>query len=71
MFEAIGNRAKSLDVEKMDKASTGASYNGPRGAVTMSARHVKQDIYVATVDDKGFRVVKTFQGVSSGQTCKV
>lgn len=71
MFEAIANRAKSLDVEKMDKASTGASYNGPRGAVTMGARHVKQDIYVATVDDKGFRVVKTFQGVSSGQTCKV
>jgi len=71
MFETIANRAKSLDVEKMDKASTGASYNGPRGAVTMGARHVKQDIYVATVDDKGFRVVKTFQGVSSGQTCKV
>lgn len=71
MFESIANRAKSLDVEKMDKASTGASYNGPRGAVIMGARHVKQDIYVATVDDKGFRVVKTFQGVSSGQTCKV
>lgn len=71
MFEAIANRAKSLDVEKMDKASNGASYSGPRGTVTMGSRHVKQDIYVANVDDKGFRVVKTFQGVSSGQTCKV
>ena len=71
MFEAITNRAKSLEVDKMDKASNGASYNGPRGAVTMEARHVRQDIYVATVDDKGFQVVKTFQGVSSGQTCKV
>lgn len=70
MFEAVANRAKSLDVENMDKASSGASYNGPRGVVTMGARHVKQDIFVATVDDKGFRVVKTFQGVSSGQTCK-
>lgn len=71
MFEAIANRAKSLDVDKMDKASNGASYSGPRGEVTMGARHVTQNIYVATVDDKGFHVVKSFQGVGSGQTCKV
>ena len=35
------------------------------------ARHVEQDVYVADVDDKGFRVVKTFARVGSGQTCKV
>lgn len=71
MFEAIANRAQSLDVEKMDKASNGARYSGPRGEVVMGARHVAQNIYVATVDDKGFRVVKTFSGVNPGQTCKV
>jgi ABC-type branched-subunit amino acid transport system substrate-binding protein len=71
MMEAIANRAKSLDVAKMDPASEGASYEGPRGAVTMRARHVEQDIYVADVDDKGFRVVKTFPRIASGQSCKV
>jgi len=71
MLDAISAKAKSLEVAKMDPASEGASYNGPRGAVTMHARHVEQDIYLADVDDKGFRVVKTFPRIASGQTCKV
>lgn len=71
MLEAIARKAGSLDVAKMDAASEGASYHGPRGAVTMHSRHVEQDIYVADVDDKGFRVVKTFPHVASGQTCKL
>jgi urea transport system substrate-binding protein len=71
MLEAIAARAKSLDVAKMEPASEGASYSGPRGAVTMHARHVDQDIYLADVADKGFRVVKTFPHIASGQTCKV
>lgn len=71
MLEAIAARAKSLEVAKMETASEGASYNGPRGAVTMHARHVDQDIYLADVGDKGFRVVKTFPHVASGQSCKV
>jgi phage-related baseplate assembly protein len=53
----------------MDAACEGASYSGPRGAVTMKARHVEQDVYVADVGDKGFRIVKSFSRVSSGQTC--
>ena len=71
MFEAIAKKAGKLDVAALDAASEGASYAGPRGQVTMKARHVEQDIYVADVDAKGFRVVKTFPRVSSGQTCKV
>lgn len=71
MLEAIAARAKSLDVAKMEPASEGASYSGPRGAVTMHARHVDQDIYLADVGEKGFRVVKTFPHIASGQTCKV
>lgn len=71
MLEAIAARAKSLDVAKMEPASEGASYSGPRGVVTMHARHVDQDIYLADVGEKGFRVVKTFPHIASGQTCKV
>ncbi|UCE32584.1 MAG: substrate-binding domain-containing protein [Burkholderiales bacterium] len=70
MLEAVAKKAGSLDVEKMDPACEGASYDGPRGKVTMKARHVEQDVYVADVDDKGFRVVKTFPRVGSGQTCQ-
>ena len=70
MLEAMTARAKSLDVAKLEPASEGASYNGPRGAVTMHARHVDQDIYLADVGDKGFRVVKTFARIASGQSCK-
>jgi urea transport system substrate-binding protein len=71
MMEAIAKKANSLDPAKMDAACEGASYSGPRGLVTMKNRHVEQNIYVAEVDAKGLRVVKSFQNVPSGQTCKV
>ncbi|MGB3071402.1 MAG: substrate-binding domain-containing protein [Ottowia sp.] len=71
MLEAIAKKAGSLNVARMDAASEGTSYSGPRGTATIKARHVEQDIYVADVTDKGFRVVKTFPKVGSGQTCKV
>ena len=70
MMEAIAKKAGALTVAKMDAACEGASYSGPRGSVMMKARHVEQDVYVADVHDKGFRVVKTFSRVGSGQTCK-
>lgn len=70
MLEAIAKKAGSLAVARMDAASEGASYQGPRGAVTMRARHVEQDVCVADVGEKGFRIVKTFARVGSGQTCK-
>jgi urea transport system substrate-binding protein len=71
MMEAIAKKANSLAVDKMDAVCEGAGYSGPRGAITMRARHVEQDIYVADVTDKGFRVVKTFSHVASGESCKV
>ncbi len=70
LLEAIAKKANSLDVAKMDAASEGAHYEGPRGAVTLKARHVEQDIYLADVEGGGFRVVKTFNRVASGQICK-
>jgi hypothetical protein len=63
MLEAIAKKAGSLAVARMDAASEGASYQGPRGAVTMRARHVEQDVCVADVGEKGFRIVKTFARV--------
>ncbi len=71
MLEAIAKKAQSLKVADMDRASKGATYDGPRGVVTMHNRHVDQNIYVAEATNKGFKVVKTFPHVSSGQTCKV
>lgn len=71
MLQAVATKAQSLDAAKMDAASEGASYSGPRGTVTMLARHVEQDVFVADVNDKGFRVIKSFSRVGSGQTCKV
>lgn len=71
MLDALAKKAGSLDTAKMDPASDGTTYSGPRGRATIKARHVDQDIYVADVTDKGFRVVKTFAKVRSGQTCKV
>lgn len=71
LLHAIASKAGSLDVAKMDAASEGASYQGPRGTVTMRARHVEQNVFVADVTEQGFRVVKSFPRVASGQTCKV
>jgi ABC-type branched-subunit amino acid transport system substrate-binding protein len=70
LLAAVAARAGSLQVARMDPASEGAHYVGPRGPVTMHARHVQQNIYVADVGAAGFRVVKTFDAVASGQTCK-
>lgn len=71
MLEAISRKAGSLAVSKMDAACEGATYNSPRGSETVKSRHVEQNVYVADVDANGFRVVKTFSRVSSGQTCKI
>ena len=71
LLQAIATRAKSLEVAKMDPASQGAHYVGPRGPITMHDRSVTQNIYVADVDSNGFRLIKTFNAVPSGQTCEV
>lgn len=71
MLEALAKKAGSLEVAKMDAVSEGTSYSGPRGTVTLQNRHVEQDIHVADVTDKGFRVIKTFAKVGAGQSCKV
>jgi ABC-type branched-subunit amino acid transport system substrate-binding protein len=70
MMEAIAAKAGSLNAAKMERASEGATYKGPRGTVTMHARHVDQDIFVADVNAKGFNIVKSFAHVPSGQSCK-
>jgi ABC-type branched-subunit amino acid transport system substrate-binding protein len=70
MLEAIAAKAGDLNAAKMERASEGATYKGPRGVVTMHARHVDQDIFVSDVNAKGFNVVKSFPHVPSGQSCK-
>ncbi|WP_019936222.1 substrate-binding domain-containing protein [Bordetella sp. FB-8] len=71
MLESIARRAGSISVDKFEPASEGANYVGPRGKVRMHARHVIEDIHVASVSSAGFEVVKTFPQVGSGQTCTI
>lgn len=71
LLEAVSKKANSLKLADMERAAEGASYDGPRGPVTMKARHVAQNMYVADVGSNGFRIIKTFPSVPSGQTCKV
>ena len=71
LLEAVAKKANSLKLADMERASEGASYDGPRGHVTLKNRHVAQNMYVAQYGSDGFRIVKTFADVPSGQTCKV
>jgi ABC-type branched-subunit amino acid transport system substrate-binding protein len=68
-LKALAEKAGSLDVAATEKAADGASYEGPRGKATMSARHVARDIYLAEAKGAEFEVVETFKNVSSGSTC--
>jgi urea transport system substrate-binding protein len=70
LLEAVAKKANSLKLADMERAAEGATYNGPRGTVTLKNRHVDQDMYVADVGPQGFKIVKTFPNVPSGQVCK-
>ncbi len=70
LFEALAKRAGKVDVGAFERVREGVAYDGPRGSMTLRARHVDQNIYLADVDAGGFRVVKSFERVPSGQSCK-
>ena len=69
LLNALAERAKSLSAADMDAIADGTSYDGPRGAATMSDRHVAKDIYLAEADGASFHVVKTFANVDPGKNC--
>ena len=71
LLEAVAKKAKSLKLADMERAAEGATYDGPRGTVTLKNRHVDQNMYVADVGAQGFKIIKTFPIVPSGQVCKI
>ena len=71
LLEAMGNKAKSLQVPALEKIAEGLRYSGPRGEATLQARHTRKDIFLARADGTALKVVQTFSGVDSGQVCKV
>lgn len=71
LLEAMADKAKSLEVSKLEAVAQGISYDGPRGHTVLENRHCRKDIYVAQAEGAAFKVVKTFPNVASGQNCKV
>lgn len=54
---ALGRRAGSLDVRRIVATAEGVGYDGPRGAMSMSAGHLSQDVHLASASGYDFDVV--------------
>ena len=55
LLSALARRAGSLDVRRMTATAEALSYAGPRGEVSMRARHLDQRVYLAEADDVSLR----------------
>ncbi|MGX7006138.1 ABC transporter substrate-binding protein [Caballeronia sp. KNU42] len=69
MFDAIAAKAKSTEVAALASASEGATYDGPRGKITMKGRNATSDIYLAKANGTTYDIVKTFPQMDSGEVC--
>ena len=69
LLSALAGKAQSLSASDIDAIAEGTTYEGPRGAATMSNRHVAKDIYLAEADGTAFKVVQTFANVDPGNNC--
>lgn len=68
-LKALAEKAGSLEASATEAAADGTSYSGPRGTVTMAARHASRDIYLAEAKGTDFEIVATFENVDAGSTC--
>ena len=60
LYAELARRAASLAVTELSRVSEGLSYAGARGRVTMRARHLLSDIYLAQADGLTFRILAHF-----------
>jgi urea transport system substrate-binding protein len=60
LYAELARRAGSLGVDQLSRVSEGLSYTGGRGRVTMRARHLLSDIYLAEADGLTFRILEHF-----------
>lgn len=71
LLEVMGNKAKALDVESLEKIAQWQITSGPRGQTVVHGRHTVRDIYLAKADGTAFNVVKTFEAVRPDDGCKL
>lgn len=57
LLAALVERARTLDVSAIGAAAEHVSYEGPRGLLGLSGRHVRQRIYLAEADGHDFTVL--------------
>lgn len=65
LYSELVRRADSLGVAELSRASEGLAYTGARGPVTMRARHLLSDIYLAEADGLRFRILAHFPARSA------
>lgn len=69
-LDALAKKAGSLKVADLDAAADkGVSYDSPRGKMTYKAGEIASNIYLAEANGASFKIIKTFDNVSSGGTC--
>ena len=68
--KALVEKAKSTKADALMTASEGLTFNTATGPVTMHNRHLDKSMYLAQCEGTTFKVIKTFENVKSGETCK-
>lgn len=61
LLAELARRAGSLAVPDFEAVADGLGFDSPRGAVRMSGRHLRQDVYLARADGLEFDVLCTLR----------
>jgi urea transport system substrate-binding protein len=67
---ALATKAGGTHAKKCMAASEGLTFPTAAGPVTMHGRHVDKTMYLATCKGADFDIIKTYDDVKSGETCK-
>ena len=68
--KALVEKAKGTKAADLMAASGGLEIMTATGPVTMHNRHLNKPMYLAECESTTFKIIKTFDGVKSGETCK-
>jgi ABC-type branched-subunit amino acid transport system substrate-binding protein len=68
--KALVEKAKGTKAADLMAASEGLEIKTATGLVTMRNRHPDKPMYLAECEGTTFKIIKTFDGVKSGETCK-
>jgi len=69
LLAELANRAGGLDVAAIEAVAEGTTFESPRGAGTLTGRHVAQTIYLADGSGGAFDIIASFDGVASSEGC--